>query len=62
VYADRNSRFAHSHEEATVADALRARASWIELRDMMQTLFSKSQGVSLASIQALLLGAQSADN
>ncbi|MCA1704447.1 MAG: hypothetical protein LC808_14790 [Actinobacteria bacterium] len=36
VYSDRNARFGHGHEEATVEDALRARAAWADLRTLMQ--------------------------
>ncbi len=55
VYSDRNARFGHGQEEATVEDALRARAAWADLRTLMQTLFAHSHGVSLATIQAEVL-------
>lgn len=55
LYADRNTRFGHGQEEANVEDALRARSVWADLRDLMQTLFAHSHGISLALIQARVL-------
>lgn len=51
VYAGRNTRFAHGHEEATIEDALQARSAWTQMRDLMQSLFAGSHGVSLEAIQ-----------
>lgn len=55
VYDHRNKRFAHGHDEATVDDAFRARSAWSDMRDLMQTAFAQSHGISLEAVQAKVL-------
>lgn len=54
VYNDRNTRFAHGHEEASIEDALRALDAWEGLRRLMQTRFL-TQGISLDALQSRVL-------
>ncbi len=54
VYNDRNTRFAHGHEEAGIEDALRARDAWEALRQLMQTRF-RTFGITVDALQHRVL-------